>query len=737
MVRSSPLAVPTRVCLLFVAVSCSFFAFAADTPTPTPPKKGADLWSLKPVMRPSLPTGVTASANPIDAFIARKLKEKALRSSGAADKQMLLRRVYINLIGIPPSPAEQQAFQDDSSPDAYEKVVDRLLVNEQYGVRYGRHWLDVLRYADADERMPAAPGIHLWRDWVISSLNSDLPYDQFVRAQLTGYRTNARTLMTATGYRSKVEPRTDDLFALGFLARGDVIRDNHEVGELPITAVETVSTAFMGMTVGCAKCHDHMYDPIKQKDFYSMKALFDPLVVKKVSLASPAEVTAHGKAMDEYEVKRSAIQASIDALAGPFEKKLYDERVAMTPPNVRAIVRKAEKDRTAAEQKIADDYFPVLRIDSGPLKESMPADVAQQYTALTRKLNQEARRPADLPATWIVEVDGKRETEKSYILTSGDVERPEKNHEVQPGWPFAPAKIDFRNGRVDAFAEWLTAPENPFFARVAVNRLWQWSFGQGLQKTSSDFGKLGGAPSNQPLLDWLASEFVAKGYSMKAVTRLIVTSDAYKRSSEAPADMITSNNKIDPGNDYFWRFNLQRLEAEPIWDSILSAAGDLDLSIGGKSFDPSPQQGGRGGGGGGGGRNGPAADTRMNRRGAYMLRGYSPNRDMVPNFLSAFDVDDGRVPCPLRTQTVTAPQSLFMMNNDVIEAASKKLADRASKVASGDLTQALDLEYKLTLSRSPSAAEKDHALTFVNSDPDKLKSLAWILLNLDEFMYVR
>jgi Protein of unknown function (DUF1553)/Protein of unknown function (DUF1549) len=725
--------VPIRSCVVLGLFSCCISAVAADTPPPVKQKKDAQLWSLAPVVRPGIPPGNTKAANPIDAFVTAKLKEKSLRSTGPADKVTLLRRLYINLIGIPPSPAEQDAFLKDSSPDAYENVVDHLLANEQYGVRYGRHWLDVLRYADADERMLAAPGIHMWRDWVISALNKDLPYDQFVRVQLTGYRTDARTQMSATGYRSKVEPRPEDMFALGFLARGDVIRDNHEVGELPITAVETVSTAFMGMTVGCAKCHDHMYDPIKQRAFYSMKALFDPLVVKKVTLASPAEIASHGKAMDEYEVKRSAIQASIDALAGPYEKKLYDERVAMTPPDVRVIIRKAEKDRTPAEQKIADDYFPVLRIDSGPLKESMPPEVAEKYTGLTRKLNQEARRPADLPATWIVEVDGKREAEKSYILTSGDVERPEKDREVQPGWPFAPANVDLRNGRVDAFAEWLTAANNPFFARVAVNRLWQWSFGEGLQKTASDFGKLGGAPSNRELLDWLASEFVAKGYSMKALTRLIVTSDAYKRSSEASAEMITSNNKVDPGNSYFWRFNLQRLEAEPLWDSILSAAGDLDLSVGGKSFDPSPQAGPRGGGR----NNASVADTRMNRRGAYMVRGYSPNRDIVPNFLTAFDVDDGRVPCPLRTQTVTAPQSLFMMNSDAIDAASVKLADRSSKASSGDLAQAVDLEYQLTLSRTPSSAEKDSALTFVNSDPAKLKSLAWILLNLDEFIYVR
>ncbi len=690
------------------------------------------LWSLKPVERPDLPTGANVYRNPIDAFVSAKLKAKSLRGTGPADRMVLLRRVYMDLVGLPPSVEEQAAFLKDASPDAYEKVVDQLLASEQYGVRYGRHWLDVLRYADSDERMLAAPGIHMWRDWVISSLNKDLPYDQFVNAQLTGYRNATRTQMSATGYRSRVEPRTEDLFALGFLARGDVIRDNHEVGELPITAVETVSTAFMGMTVGCAKCHNHMYDPIKQRDFYSMKALFDALAVKKVTLATVAEINAHGKAMDEYEAKRAALQAPIDALAAPYEKKLYDERVAMTPANVQEIIRKAEKNRTAAEQKIADDYFPVLRIDSGPLKEAMPPELSAKYTELTRKLNQEARRPADLPAFWTVEVDGKRETEKNYILTSGDVERPEKNHEVQPGWAFAPAKIDFQNGRIDAFAEWLTAPENPFFARVAVNRLWQWHFGEGLQKASSDFGKLGGAPSNQELLDWLASEFVSQKFSMKAMTRLMVTSDVYKRSSEASEAVTVANNKIDAGNAYLWHFNLQRLEAEPIWDEILSSSGTLDLSVGGRSFDPNPQ-----GGGGGGRRGGQQADARTNRRGIYMVRGYSPNRDVVPNFLQAFDVDDGRIPCPMRTQTVTAPQSLFMMNNPVIEKASVKLAERVEKESAGDLNMAVDLAYKITLSRAPSASEKDGSLTFLNNDPKRLKNFSWVLFNLDEFVYVR
>src|SRR6266481_2603412 len=421
-----------------LAILCSV---SAQTPRNT---KGVDLAVLKPVVRPQVPAGVTKSANPIDAFIAAEYRKKRLRPTGAADKLTLLRRVYLDLIGIPPSPAEQDAFLKDQSPDAYEKVVDQLLSNPQHGVRYARHWLDVLRYADADERMTAAAGLHYWRDWVIYALNSDMPYDQFVRTQLTGYRTTERTQMAAVGVRSKLEPRADDMFALGFLARGDVVRDGKNTQEMPIMAVETVSTAFMGLTVGCAKCHDHMYDPISQHDFYAMKALFDPLVIKKVTLASPAELMAQSKTLDEAGKRRAAAQAPLDALVAPYKQKLYEERVAMLPADVQTIIRKPEKDRTVQEQKIADDYFQVLRIDSDKIQEVMPPDIVKQYKDLQAQVNQAGGaggggrgRGGALPAFWTVEWDRARALEKSYILTSEEPDRPEKDKPVEPGWPFA------------------------------------------------------------------------------------------------------------------------------------------------------------------------------------------------------------------------------------------------------------------------------------------------------------
>ena len=681
-----------------------------------------DLWVLKPVVRPEAPTGKTGSSNPIDAFIAEGYEAAGLKPVGPADRRTLLRRVTLDLVGLPPTPEEQEAFLRDESPEAYEKVVDRLLASEQHGVRYGRHWLDVLRYADVDERMIAAPGIHHWRDWVIRALNDDVPYDQFVRAQLTGYRSATRTQMSATGVRSRIEPRPDDQFALGFLARGAVIRDGKDSREFPIVAVETVSTAFMGLTVGCAKCHDHMYDPIKQRDFYAMKALFDPLVLRKITLATPAEIVAAGRVLDEVEKKRAAIEGPSEALIAPYRAKLREDRISMLPAEVQAVIRKPEKDRTAAEQKVADDYFPVLRIDTGKILEIMPEADRRKYRDLQAKLPQGGdRRGSPLPAFWTVEVDPGKELEKSYILTSGDPDRPEPKNEVAPGWPFAPKGVEFREGRVEAFSDWLTAPENPMFARVAVNRLWQWHFGEGLHKIPSDFGTLGGSPSNPRLLDWLAAEFASRGFRMKEIHRLIVTSEAYKLASEVAPARSATEIASDPENDRHWHFRLRRLEAEPIWDAVFFAAKDLDVAVGGPSFDVGGRRGGRG-----------AA-----RRGAYMIRGYSTSRDVVPTFLQAFDVDDGRAPCPVRTRTVTAPQALFLMNSDVIDGAAEKFAERLKQESGGDLGAAVDLGYRVAIARPPSTSERDVALAYLQGDAGRLKGLAWLLFNLDEFLYAR
>ncbi len=686
------------------------------------------LWSLQPVVKPPVPAGY---ANPIDAFLGVRHKEKGLTPAGPADKLTLLRRLTFDLTGLPPTPAQQDAFLADDSPQAYESLAGRLLADPQHGVRWARHWLDVLRYADLDgldgSVMPAAPGIYLWRDWMIHALNNDLPYDQFVRAQIVGNRHRALTSMSATGRRGRVEANPEDQFALGFLARAALTRNNRDQ-DIAIAAVETISSAFLGLTVACAKCHDHRYDPISQKDYYAMKALFDPLVLRKVVLAGPAEIRANGHAMEEYRRQMEPIEAEIETVVASYRDKLYDERVGMLPPAVQAIVRKPARQRSVAEQKIADDYFPVLRIDPPKIKEIMPKDEIARYDELLKK-QRGPKRPPELTAHWVVEESPVLLNAKSYVLTSGDPMRPEKDNPVEPGFPLKPADVDFRDGRREGFVDWLTAPENPLFARVAVNRIWQWHFGEPLHRTPSDFGTLGGKPANQPLLDYLAAEFAAHDYSMKWLHNLILTSDAYKRSSRADA----KNMEIDPSNTYLWRFRLQRLEAEPLWDSILLSSGDLDFTLGGKSFQTVnadskqsiflPRDG--------------TFENRTNRRGAYMARGYIPSTDVMAHFLDSFDVDDGRTPCPLRTSTVTAPQSLFLMNDAMVEKASARLADLALRDASNDLKGAVDAAFRRTIGRAPSPVERDRGLSYVENDAARLKGLAWMLYNLDEFLFVR
>jgi Protein of unknown function (DUF1553) len=300
-----------------------------------------------------------------------------------------------------------------------------------------------------------------------------------------------------------------------------------------------------------------------------------------------------------------------------------------------------------------------------------------------------------------------------------------------------PAGTDFREGRREAFVDWMTSATNPLFARVAVNRIWQWHFGQGLQRVPSDFGLLGGRPSNQKLLDYLAAQFVAHQYSMKWLTRLMVTSDTYKMASKADAALVVVNEKIDPSDSYLWRFRLQRLDAEPVWDSVLYDSGDLDLTVGGKSFAlPIPKPAAK--------KDKPEArgeeevfDVNTVRRGAYMVRGYLPSKDVMPNFLTAFDADDGRVPCPMRGQTVTAPQALFMMNNELIAKESQKLARRMLKQSAGNLPAAVSLAYRTTLGRSPSTPEMQQALAYLRNNPARLNGFSWMLFNLDEFVYVR
>ena len=618
-------------------------------------------------------------------------------------------------------------------------MVDRLLANEQHGVRYARHWLDVLRYADADERMIAAPGIHLWRDWVINALNDDVPYDQFVRAQLTGYRSTERTQMSATGFRSQAEPRPDDCSPWVFSRAATWSATARRPARLAIAAVETVSTAFMGLTVGCAKCHDHMYDPISQRDFYAMKALFDPLVLAQgdAGAARPKSSRA-GKAPARRRSGAAAVEAPLNDLVAPYKKKLYEDRVAMLPADVQAIIRKPEKERTAAEQKIADDYFPILRIDADKIPEVMPAEARKKYQELQAQLERggggrggAAARRCRRSGPW-----------RSTRAKAGEElhpdqrrpERPEKDHEVKPGWPFATGEDRLPRrahrgvlGLADGAGESAVRPRGgqpavamAFRRRVAqdAERLRQ-TRRHAVQSAAARLARVGVRRG--------------RGFSMKQMHRLMVTSDTYKLASEAEPALAAANRKVDPGQRLLWH----------------SACSGWRRSRSGMRSSPRPatwiwQSAARrstSGGGGGrraAGRAGDAATLR--REPARRLHGprlfHQPGRGAE---LPA-GVRRGRRPRAVPAADANGHRAAGAVHDEQPRDRDRRPRNwpsgcRRSRAATCRPRSTSPIGSRWRARRRP--RNENEALTYLENDAARLKGLAWLLFNLDEFIYVR
>jgi len=433
--------------------------------------------------------------------------------------------------------------------------------------------------------------------------------------------------------------------------------------------------------------------------------------------------------MAKWRADQDSIQARMDVITRPYEKQIFEERMTFLPKDVEAVFRKDPAARTATDQEIYKRYETVVVPDARKFRDVMTADETKRYEAIRKGLTELRRDPPALPAFWSVRVDADRAAAKSHLYLGGD--RTKKGEEVQPGFPFAPKDVAFKGDRRVAFLNWLTAPENPLFARVAVNRMWQWHFGEGIVATPSDFGRTGQMPVNPQLLDWLASEFTQRKYSMKAMHRLMVTSDLYQQAAVTTPELQSANTAIDPGNKHLWKFPVRRLEAETIRDSILQVAGTLDTSIGGRSFrgedimERRVMSAARTG----------HYDTRSNRRGIYMGRGTDASMNMMPAYLSLFDAEDGHTLCARRERTVTAPQVLFLLNGTLVQDASKKLARRLETAESP--AARVEQGYKLVLGRTPSANERDASLSYLqDADTARLEGFSWMLLNLSEFVFL-
>jgi mono/diheme cytochrome c family protein len=690
-------------------------------------------WAFVIPERPAVP-GVDDSEwaeNPIDGFTREAMRAQGLTPMPEADRRMLVRRAYLDVIGLPPTPAQVDAFVGDERPDAWERLIDELLASPHYGERWARHWMDLARYADSGgfEFDVDRPNMYRYRDYIVNAFNDDKPYDRFIREQLAG---------------DEIAPWDEEaVIATGFLRVGpeagaDELNRLDELDDL----ITTTSLSLMGVTVGCARCHDHKFDPIAQKDYYRMQAVFYSTVRDWQPLAEEEEIEANRAERARYAAKLDPLYEAKKALEAPFHRTLMDAEIATLPEYLQEAWNTPEEERTEGQQLNVIQIESSLQVDSlrGSISEDdvleiMTPNVALAHAAVKAEISRlEAERPERLPAARVIGEEG-REPEPSYFLHRGSPGSP--GSEMTPGvlsvawrgeWDFPEPPEDADSSwRRKAFAEWLVHPDNPLTARVMVNRLWQHHFGEGIVRTPNNFGRMGQPPTHPALLDWLAVEFVESGWSIKHMHRLMLTSRTYRGSSlDDPAAF-----EIDPLNRYLWRMPRIRLEAEIIRDAILATAGTLDPTVGGPSifpyidpdlFEASTKRDWPGM---------PDDDPSTWRRSLYVFSKRSIRYPMFETFDQPGLVSSvGR-----RNRTTIAPQALILMNNPMITFQAEQFAERIRAEAGDDVEAQVTRAVEVALGRPPRPAELGNGVEFVSENADGLTSFCHLLFNLNEFLY--
>ena len=612
--------------------------------------------------------------NPIDRFILTRLEKENLKPSAEADRVTLIRRASLDLTGLPPSIAEVDAFVNDRRPDAYEQLIERLLASPHYGERWGRHWLDVARYADSNGYSIDAPrNIWKYRDWVIAALNRDLPYDQFVIEQLAGdlLPKSSQEQKVATGFHRNTQINQE----------GGIDPEQFRI-ESVLDRVNTTGTAFLGLTVGCAQCHDHKFDPISQREYYQLFAFFNNQDEPTLEVATPEDFAKR----DAYRKKTKSIEAELKQYADSIAPKQVAWEASLTPE---------ERGKLKDEVQTALLLLPDQRNEEQK-KNAFHAfrDQDAGYKQLTKKLDQFKKDEPQIASTMVLKE--REKPRESYIFIKGDFTR--KGDGVTPG------TLEILNAfpnkehadRLD-LARWLMDPANPLTARVQVNRVWQQYFGRGLVETENDFGTQGIPPTHPELLDWLALEFMDRKWSMKAIHRLIVTSATYRQSSRVREDLAN----VDAANKLLARQARLRLDAEIVRDVGLSASGLFNPRIGGPSVFP-PQPDGVMTLGQSKRDWMPDSDNDRYRRGMYTFFW----RATPHPALMVFDSADGFSACTRRPRSNTPLQALTLLNDQAFVEFAQAMAARIMKENAPSNRERIERAFRWCMARSPSAQEQ-------------------------------
>ena len=631
-------------------------------------------WAIRPVRRPEVPsTNSKWPRNAIDHFILAAMRQQGLRPAPEASAETLARRVYFDLTGLPPTTEQLDEFLHDETPQAYENLIDRLLQSPAYGERYARHWLDVVRYADSDGYRADHTRSNAWRyrQYVIDSLNDDKPYDVFVQEQLAG---------------DELFPNDpDSLIGTGFLTHGIYEYNNRDVvGHWDIIlneATDTVGDVFLGAGMQCARCHDHKFDPILQRDYFALRSFLEAMLIDDDGVcAAPESQSEFAAKQEEWEQATASIRLQLSELESKYRARAVESAVTKFPDSIQPLYRKSAEERDPREHQYAELIQQQVEFEYESLDSKFSKEDKEKILALRRELKSfDALRPSPLPTARLVRDVG----------PLAPVTRiPKRGTEVEPGFLSIlgldapqPRPRGESTGRRSQLAEWITDSENPLSTRVIVNRVWQWHFGRGLAPNASDFGVLGGEPNHPKLLDWLTSTFVADGWRMKQLHRLIVTSATYRQACSHPNS--AQFTRLDPNNQWYWRGDVRRLDAEQIRDAVLTVSGNLDPSTGG-----------------------PASSAAKKRRSIYTL----VKRNSRNPLLDAFDLPSFFTSTPRRDTTTSPLQSLLLIN-------SKEMLDHAKKLAA--TVQATNKEatirtlWRRSYAREPSLGEINAAKAFL------------------------